>query len=827
MRGAWCLRIALISLLLVTTVLFVVPKPKAYKQISKASQAKNEDSEEVPSACIGCSWMNYLDNPSWERIYQKKNFSIDDDYAITVPASDPELECMPELFGYTDEKAKEVFPNLNYKLCSEKVQEPKWALNIDLEKNLLTMNCTGEFPGKYVLGTSSTNETFLLPGGFKNKVQTYSGPVELTDEEWALGTCDPDAIKFEQADYHHRAKPEVIQRAKELMAKQLRSNHLRGFNSFDPNRLSILMLTIDSASRRHFFRKLPKTVAYLNELQSRYSVTDFKIHNVIGDNSAFNQIPLFTGSQMIRKTRREGDEVSYYNGDALNKSLYKYMKEMGYATLMALEFCHPYFIEYLGRKPDFDHLMGNFWCGAHKFSGYHFEKMSSGQRCIGAEFSHSYLLNYLKEFTINYQEVNQFMYAHITTGHEASGRQIQTLDDDLVEFLQDYLEIASSLNIEVAILLQGDHGMRYGAWYTEAAAFQEHRLPAFFMIMTQSLVNRLPNAHDVLMHNSERLVSKLDMHLTVKTLAYAAYTTKLSRHSQSYRWKYNDKKVSSSVSLFTEKIPNTRTCSSIHVPAYWCSCHKMTEVKPDKPYIVRVVNRLLDYALATMNSRTLTPEWTYGYSICQKLTLKEIKAVEVSSLTRQDEAFQIEFSVNEENAMFQVYLVLGKRQVYFRRKKDTQDAYEPAPFHYFGAKLQVRLMFVKRLDSYSGICELLAREVSIDPSLCVCNRPSYLKDTIPLLFLRVAESFEPVVSQEPGLSCEKVCKASNFECSPQYFSLLADCTAVSKVLSPVTSCSQGTHLQARLGEEGYEVTIAQGDCQAEPEQLAVCACTST
>lgn len=813
-----------IALIFLATILVVVPKPRDFSQLAKVN-AQNDEAESFESEelCLTCSWRIYLENVEWKRTHPLKDLSIDDDYAVHVTYPDPELACQPKLFGYSDGKAAEVFPELAYKHCSTKVSEPRHALKIDTKKNLLTLNCTGEFPGKFVLGKGSFNETYS--SNFKQKARLYTGPVNLTDEEWALGTCDPDAVNFEQADYQHRHKPEVLKRAKELMKKQIKSKNLRGMFGFDPPRQAILMLTVDSASRRQFYRKLPKTVAFLNALQKSYSVTDFKLHNVIGDNSVFNQIPLFTGTQIIHK-RRQGN--SFFKGDALqSKSLYRYLKDKGYVTLLGLEFCHHYFIEYLGDKPDFDHLMGNFWCGAMKYSGYHFEKMSSGLRCIGAEFSHSYLLNYLLQFTSSYAEVNQFIYAHITTGHESTGQQLQTLDDDLVQFLEAYFALTSSLGIEAAIFLQGDHGMRYGAWYTEDAAFQEHRLPAFFLILSQSIVDRLPSAHDILAHNSERLVSKLDMHLTIKVLSIAAYTAKVNRFSTAYSWKSSDKWLSTSVSLITEKISNNRTCGSIHIPAYWCSCNAMTQLELTKPAVQSIVDKLTDYTLATMNSRTQTAKLVYGASLCQKLTLKEVMSVDVTALTLQDEAFQIEFSVNEQSARFQVYLVIGKRKAYFRMKQDTEDAYEPAPFNYQGAKMQVRLMFAKRLDSYSGVCEMMAREVSLDPSLCVCNSMSLIKEKQPILLSQISWNFQPVVSETEGLTCEVVCRESGFECSPQYFAFLVDCASVASLVKPVTSCMKGDRLQARAGTQGFEVTMADGDCQVKADYLAICACKVT
>ena len=57
-----------------------------------------------------------------------------------------------------------------------------------------------------------------------------------------------------------------------------------------------MILTIDSYSRRHFFRKMPKTVKFLNNLNSTFAAFDFKLHNVYGESSTDNMVPVFSGN---------------------------------------------------------------------------------------------------------------------------------------------------------------------------------------------------------------------------------------------------------------------------------------------------------------------------------------------------------------------------------------------------------------------------------------------------------------------------------------------------------------------------------------------------
>jgi hypothetical protein len=69
-------------------------------------------------------------------------------------------------------------------------------------------------------------------------------------------------------------------------------------------------LVVDSFSRRHFFRKLPVTVDYLNELNkgADYRVFDFKLHNIRGKDSIMNQFWLF-GDKLPKESGKLKDNL--------------------------------------------------------------------------------------------------------------------------------------------------------------------------------------------------------------------------------------------------------------------------------------------------------------------------------------------------------------------------------------------------------------------------------------------------------------------------------------------------------------------------------------
>ena len=94
--------------------------------------------------------------------------------------------------------------------------------------------------------------------------------------EYVLANCGEET--FEYADMHPKYNAKAAAKA------------LKKFNSWDGRNyvmnepIRIIHLVLDSFSRRHFYRKLPDTVGYLNKLNAGmdYRVFDFKMHNIKG-----------------------------------------------------------------------------------------------------------------------------------------------------------------------------------------------------------------------------------------------------------------------------------------------------------------------------------------------------------------------------------------------------------------------------------------------------------------------------------------------------------------------------------------------------------------
>lgn len=222
----------------------------------------------------------YIEN-SFYANYSPK-FQIEDTDQIT---KNKNTFCIPFSFGFSVKEGEEIFPNFTYPPCSSLLKVPPPLMTLDYETNTFNMSC--EFGTPYYALEPIENKGRLYKHiEFSKifKVIQYTEPVKITVEEFVYGSCDGDL--YNNAIYIPRFNKTLFEEKLKVQQKLEIKN----------KPLLVLILTIDSYSRRHFFRKLPKTVEFLNNLDSRFSVFDFKLHNIIGTSSIENMIPVFSGN---------------------------------------------------------------------------------------------------------------------------------------------------------------------------------------------------------------------------------------------------------------------------------------------------------------------------------------------------------------------------------------------------------------------------------------------------------------------------------------------------------------------------------------------------
>ena len=371
------------------------------------------------------------------------------------------------------------------------------------------------------------------------------------------------------------------------------------------------------------------------------------------------------------------------------------------------------------------------------------------------------MYDYSLQMMENYGNVSTFSYLHPNTAHEASGTVISTLDLDTSEFLRTAM---SAHPDNLVVFLMGDHGMRYGAWFTQINGSHEHRLPALFLITPTHLLNSLPNSRATLTANTRRLISKYDLHTTLVTLADRNLTGKSEKYmenvcgtSQKYR----------SVSLFLEEIDRNRTCEDVNIPSFWCSCIQFTEEIVTSKHI-----KMTNEGLAHINAKIHTPNGP-GFGICRLLTLSSLLSVSYQQ-DKSQSYYKVEFTVQESRyAHFEMLLLISATRLRTR----TRDGFGSSPF-FLDSASWLKVMYVARLDAYAGVCKDLSSSFNLDPVVCICDSMENVNSHYPMIVDRTLAGYSPVMAVNS--TCAEACETARMDCDAFGQSLLNECFVMYK-----------------------------------------------
>lgn len=338
------------------------------------------------------------------------------------------------------------------------------------------------------------------------------------------------------------------------------------------------------------------------------------------------------------------------------------------------------------------------------------------------------MLEYLLSFSENYSSVSRLSYVHLNTAHEGSGTVISSLDKDLKRFLEKFVK----RNERSVVFLMGDHGMRYGAWFTQVDGSHEHRLPALFVISSEDVLKDIDNSREILKHNTARLAAKLDLHTTLVDLSEIG-----SQNNTYLENVCNTSKRFRSYSLFREPIPDTRTCMDANIPSFWCSCMPFEDIQLNSQEAVSV-RPLLEQTIWHINAETVTAIQTRN-SPCQKLALNSTLSIQKQT-TPTELYYKLKFNtLQSKTVTFEALVLINRKKI----RKRLRDGFGSSPFFFFGRGFY-RIMYIKRLDAYAGFCKDISLLKNIDPMLCVCYSKDYLRFKDPVAV--------EIVSKNPQLT---------------------------------------------------------------------------
>lgn len=339
--------------------------------------------------------------------------------------------------------------------------------------------------------------------------------------------------------------------------------------------LSIIYFGLDSASRSHALRKLPKSYKYLKETLGAY---DFRGFMKVGLNSFPNVVPMLTGHE---HTKFHMENILRVHLDSM-PFIWKEPEMQKYATFHSEDRPDISTMNYLNsgfKKKPVDYYYREYALAMDQLSPTVVNPLGkSTWYCYGNKQHFLLQIDYLKSFIAKY--TNRLKFAFLWNnqiGHEdfiSLGRG----DQPLLEFLQ---WMKGNGHLEKSILIVGsDHGFRLGGASTTYVGRLENNMPFLMVYVPDELKKRYPWIPKNLQHNTDMLVSAYDIHETMMAVMNKKFENTITAQVSGTR---------TARSLF-QKIPDSRSCADAGIPSQYCTCYDATSVNTNDSVVTYAAN---------------------------------------------------------------------------------------------------------------------------------------------------------------------------------------------------------------------------------------------
>lgn len=480
------------------------------------------------------------------------------------------------------------------------------------------------------------------------------------------------------------------------------------------NRVNINFVMVDSLSRAHFYRSLPKTIGFFENLyeEAHQKVFDYQYFQAVKQRTYESLQALFSG--YVNTT--EIPYGTYDNpGNPLPVSqLFGLYKQKGYRTLWLEDLCWNWewgLIKDL--KVMNDTLSGPaLWqkfkraladanidavdvtlasCDILQTNGKKDPFHDLPVVCFNGQHHHEYMLEYIQLYQAAIQESGQPFVTFTSTNvaHDETGVRVQTLDEPLAK----YLKFTAKLKNTITILFS-DHGSTYGKFIQSSPeAYVETFNPFLFMIVPKDVQDYLGDVQTrILRDNENRLVSMIDLHNML--LQLIGEKSKISDRNFSERY-VTPGGLLTSISL-------ARTCNNIPLlQPNLCICRNFeTPVEPGQVHMA-----LADFGLGILNNMILKQHREgggVGFGNCRPLKAVELRKVR-----------EIHISVD---------LIQYKLDVFVEGLQDNNAENRDLFFltlEVGSKKPLLRLVSYERINMHAVYRN--CKDNSVEQKLCICN----------------------------------------------------------------------------------------------------------
>ncbi|XP_053380884.1 uncharacterized protein LOC123550214 [Mercenaria mercenaria] len=373
------------------------------------------------------------------------------------------------------------------------------------------------------------------------------------------------------------------------------------------DRPSVIVFGIDSVSRSHAVRALPKSYEFL---LSEFQAYDFLGHNRVGENTWRNFIPLLAG-----KSHRKYLDFLHMIFHVDSLPFIWYEKEMArIATFYAEDRPELSAFTVFGqlgfKRPPTDYYFRPFTQGVHTFVPKIVDHVTKSHDCYGPKTMFDIQVDYLKGFLQRYENKRKFAMSWSTQISHSSYSLLSRADEPFLKFLK-WLKVSNQTKNAVFIVMS-DHGPRLGGAALTHVGRAENNKPWMMLHIPNSLKAKHKWIDEVISQNSKQLTSHYDTYETILNIfqnkAFTGRRTIPGHNSLLRRNLFNP-------------IPRDRTCADAGIEEQFCTCDEKIQISPSvervqsiAKFLVEKINKLLS-----------------GFShLCHTYTLHNVSEVLVS-----------------------------------------------------------------------------------------------------------------------------------------------------------------------------------------------------
>jgi hypothetical protein len=343
---------------------------------------------------------------------------------------------------------------------------------------------------------------------------------------------------------------------------------------------SVIVLGIDSVSRSHAIRALPKSYNYL---VSEFQANDFVGYNRVGENTWRNFIPLLAGRSHRKYLitmhmifhidlipfiwyEKEMAKVStFYAEDRPELSAFTVFGQLGF------------------KLPPTDYYFRPFTQGVNSFAPKIIDKVTQSKDCYGPKTMFDIQLDYLKGFLQRYERKRKFAMSWSTQISHSSYSLLSRSDEAFLDFLK-WLKAGNHTENSILIVMS-DHGPRMGGAALTHVGRAENNKPWFMLHISDNLKTKYKWIQETVLHNSKRLTSHYDTYQTISDIFQnKAFNTKTYRPVRDTLTRRN---------LF-HSLPKDRTCVDAGIEAQFCTCDRKELVQPTLDIVQSIAKFLVE-----------------------------------------------------------------------------------------------------------------------------------------------------------------------------------------------------------------------------------------